>query len=216
MAGTSFAAPQVSGLAALMLSINPNLYNDDIENIIKITAEDKGAPGRDVYYGYGRINAGDALELLNSHQLFYYTTSSYTSSSTTDMYMDIYEPTAGLNGEYLVSRRRLTKTVTFPYVDDPHVWGRGIGTTGWAFTYPLEANHGYMNSHAYNVTNTSATIQTCVYYVSTTGGSPIGWYPCEPGDVVMAYTVMGILPPPAAPTNFALGYCPTGYNPNFS
>lgn len=37
--GTSFSAPQVSAIAALILSVNPNLTNQDVRNIIESTAE---------------------------------------------------------------------------------------------------------------------------------------------------------------------------------
>ena len=37
--GTSFAAPQVSGTVALMLSVNPCLSNLDIENILKNSSQ---------------------------------------------------------------------------------------------------------------------------------------------------------------------------------
>ncbi len=40
--GTSFAAPYVSGIAALVLSINPNLSREEVVNIIEATAQKKG------------------------------------------------------------------------------------------------------------------------------------------------------------------------------
>ncbi len=59
--GTSMATPHVSGLAALIKSYVPELTNDEIEEIIETTAEDRGAPGWDDHFGYGRINAHLAL-----------------------------------------------------------------------------------------------------------------------------------------------------------
>jgi type VII secretion-associated serine protease mycosin len=59
--GTSSAAPHVSGLAALILSANPTLTNSQVRQIIESTADDLGAPGKDEYYGTGRINARKAL-----------------------------------------------------------------------------------------------------------------------------------------------------------
>jgi thermitase len=62
MSGTSMAAPHVSGLAALILSLDPNLSPDQVKAIIETTADDLGTPGWDPYFGNGRINARRALE----------------------------------------------------------------------------------------------------------------------------------------------------------
>lgn len=57
--GTSYAAPVVSGAAALLLSYKPNLTPAQVMNLIRYTADDVNKttyPGKDVYMGYGRIN----------------------------------------------------------------------------------------------------------------------------------------------------------------
>ena len=63
--GTSFAAPHVAGLAALLVAKlghgNPAL----IRARILQSADDLGDPGVDPYYGKGRINIARALELIN-------------------------------------------------------------------------------------------------------------------------------------------------------
>lgn len=67
--GTSASAPQVSGVAALMLSVNPLLTRQDVQNILQNTA-DKIDPsggfydpsGHSVYYGYGKVNAFAAVQ----------------------------------------------------------------------------------------------------------------------------------------------------------
>jgi hypothetical protein len=65
--GTSQATPLVTGLSALLLAQDLSRTPDDIRNIIRNTAEDQiGNPsedimGFDIYYGYGRINAYQAL-----------------------------------------------------------------------------------------------------------------------------------------------------------
>ena len=75
--GTSAASPQVSGVSALLLSINPNLTVTDVNSIIKNTAVDLGPPGWDNRYGFGRINAYQALLLADS-----YANKSISSSAT--------------------------------------------------------------------------------------------------------------------------------------
>jgi subtilisin family serine protease len=59
--GTSFAAPHVAALAALMFSANPALSNDDVRAIIRSTADDVFPPGFDTGTGDGRINAFQAV-----------------------------------------------------------------------------------------------------------------------------------------------------------
>jgi hypothetical protein len=57
--GTSAAAPQASGVAALMLSANPNLDEGQVRNKIKNTADDEYDGD---WAGNGRINAAKAVE----------------------------------------------------------------------------------------------------------------------------------------------------------
>jgi thermitase len=59
--GTSSATPHVAGLMALILSVDPNLRSWEVEDIIKLTALDLGAPGRDNEFGFGRIDCRRAL-----------------------------------------------------------------------------------------------------------------------------------------------------------
>lgn len=68
--GTSFSAPLVSALAALIKSVNPSFTPSQIETILKNTADKVGqypyTNGRNNYFGFGRINAlGALLETLN-------------------------------------------------------------------------------------------------------------------------------------------------------
>jgi thermitase len=60
--GTSFSTPIVAGTIALMMSANPSLTSDRIESLLYSTATDLGAAGRDIYYGYGRVNAAAAVQ----------------------------------------------------------------------------------------------------------------------------------------------------------
>ncbi|MDP2313673.1 MAG: S8 family serine peptidase, partial [Pseudomonadota bacterium] len=68
--GTSQATPYVAGLAALLLTLDPTLLPADIRAYIEDSAEDRvgttteDTAGWDMYYGYGRINAWQALALL--------------------------------------------------------------------------------------------------------------------------------------------------------
>jgi subtilisin family serine protease len=63
--GTSMATPHVSAVAALLWSKNPDrLTNADIRQAMALSALDLGDPGRDNAFGYGLVQAYDALEYL--------------------------------------------------------------------------------------------------------------------------------------------------------
>ena len=55
--GTSFAAPLVSGVCALLLQKNPDWGPDQVLEALRSTALDLGAAGPDTVYGWGQINA---------------------------------------------------------------------------------------------------------------------------------------------------------------
>ncbi len=61
MSGTSMASPLVSGVVALMLSVNPALGVDQVKQILYATATDLGDPGHDPKYGHGKVNAYAAV-----------------------------------------------------------------------------------------------------------------------------------------------------------
>lgn len=60
--GTSFAAPFVTAVAAIMKQIDPTINRSRFLEYIKETATDMGAVGRDTFYGYGIINVGKMLD----------------------------------------------------------------------------------------------------------------------------------------------------------
>jgi autotransporter-associated beta strand protein len=59
--GTSFAAPEVSGAAALVWQAFPYFSNDLVRQTLLGTANDLGAPGPDATFGYGMLNAFRAV-----------------------------------------------------------------------------------------------------------------------------------------------------------
>jgi thermitase len=60
--GTSFSAPVVAGVAALVVAANPGLTAQGITDALLGTAEDLGAAGWDSSYGWGRVNAYRAVQ----------------------------------------------------------------------------------------------------------------------------------------------------------
>jgi autotransporter-associated beta strand protein len=61
VSGTSFAAPQVSGAAALVWQAFPYFDNDLVRQTLLGTADDLGAAGPDKVFGYGMLDVGKAV-----------------------------------------------------------------------------------------------------------------------------------------------------------
>lgn len=65
--GTSFATPLVAGVAALVLSANPNLTASEVKSIMETTADKVGdageydESGHSPKFGFGRVNAANAV-----------------------------------------------------------------------------------------------------------------------------------------------------------
>ncbi len=59
--GTSMATPHVTGTIALMLQANPNLTYDEVFYILQKTSVDLGDSAYDYVFGYGRIDALNAV-----------------------------------------------------------------------------------------------------------------------------------------------------------
>ncbi|MBN7824010.1 S8 family serine peptidase [Bowmanella dokdonensis] len=67
MSGTSMATPAVSGVAALVWSNHPTCTGTEIRSALKATAMDAGTAGKDVYFGYGIVQAADASAYLSAN-----------------------------------------------------------------------------------------------------------------------------------------------------
>jgi subtilisin family serine protease len=55
-AGTSMAAPQVSGAVALVRSLRPDASAEEVEQLIRETADTEDAPGGELYHGDGHLD----------------------------------------------------------------------------------------------------------------------------------------------------------------
>jgi len=61
-AGTSMAAPHVTGVAALIIGKNGGSMSPaQVKAVLKASSDDLGKPGKDDAYGYGRVNAYRAV-----------------------------------------------------------------------------------------------------------------------------------------------------------
>ena len=199
--GTSAAAPVVSGQAALILAEaleqGISLHHNDVEWLIKVSAEDVNSstlPGYDDDLGHGRVNVGRSLEYMNKPwELNHHTATGGTVVNSTGWYnMNLYNPDGGLpTAYYYVKRYEVQKTITMPdYLNDGYVWCRTSNETiGWSAANP---NHqmGYCDIVSRN--GSSVTLRTFIYDIETLLGQHIGMRPATANNVVFAYTTLGI------------------------
>ncbi len=64
IAGTSMAAPHVTGLAALIRAAKPSLNRAEVQALLQDTALDLGTSGRDDGFAYGLIDAQKSIESI--------------------------------------------------------------------------------------------------------------------------------------------------------
>lgn len=67
--GNSFSGPHAAGVAALMLSANPELNAWDVKALMEQTCKDLGDKGPDTVYGAGLLQALDAVRAARKKQL---------------------------------------------------------------------------------------------------------------------------------------------------
>lgn len=90
--GTSFSAPYVAGVAALVRSVRPGLAWNEVVKYIDFTATDLGAGGFDNNFGFGRLNAGAAVAAAQAGTTFF---SNPASPGETFPYPNPFRPATG-------------------------------------------------------------------------------------------------------------------------
>ncbi|ACM18449.1 serine protease, subtilase family [Geotalea daltonii FRC-32] len=63
--GTSMAAPNASGVAALVLAAHPTFTPDDVSQALRVSADDMESTGFDLLSGTGRLNAKKAVAVTS-------------------------------------------------------------------------------------------------------------------------------------------------------
>ncbi len=198
VSGTSFAAPHVSGVAGLLLSVDPSLSNDDIRGIIMDSADNIGPIE---VFGAGRLNALEALNRLSPPYTIkdHRRVGGYHYLTYPDELQGFFDAPGIADGVYRARPYEVRKYVTFPnpYVRPPSVWGQKT-----SFGYSRQATHlneGFCRPIRGTITKTGCTLRTYVYELWTVAGEHVGFVPSGPGNQTFDYTVLGIedLNPPS-------------------
>lgn len=202
VSGTSVSTPAVSALASLLLSKRPSLTNDDIERLIRYSADP--LPGPSSTYGAGRINARRALELLSAPSILVTGTdslvvdSSLVASFLPAKFVGVSHVADGQL--YCTNRYRVDVYVSFPpnaftNAAGIRVWGRGTeGVPGFSLDTVPNYGMGFWEVVPGSVTTSGCRMRTYVYEVTATGPNcvpaPTVWVPKRPTQIRCAWTAL--------------------------
>jgi len=193
VSGCSFAAPYVAGSASLLKAKNPALNNDDLHNILTMSARDMDRTGRDDLTGYGLVNIDSALKLISPPHAFVQgvTTSAPYVVSTSDWGRSFLYDVDGLPpGVYFMRVREVRQVVYFPhpFLSTPHVWIRGSKTDGYL---PDAVTYGIKCGWPSQVTKEYVELATYNLEVTTLSGDYTYFLPKAVSDVRLACSALG-------------------------
>ena len=153
------------------------------------------------YYGYGRVNAEQALKYLNAPYTVTHSTKVSTNKTLTwNSHAHTFYNNAGLaSGQYYGTKTyKVTAHINFSpiYKEVPLVWIRERESTGWSGANPNE-ELPYFNIT--NITKSGFDVETFIYYVGQRAGEGCvcDYWPGNPNyaEAVFAYTVIGEIAP---------------------
>ena len=232
MSGTSMAAPIATGVASLLKSYRSDLTADEIEQIIELTAKDRGAAGWDSENGWGNINADSAMRFVAHNEFFRLNATSFSRNMVWEEHKHYFvnEGSPGQSlaaGGYYVETWRLVHHFDFPegcvFDQPPTVLIRNRGAQGWSAANP-NPMFPYARVVPGTLTSTGCDVETYAYYVkhNLLGQSINKWYPCNGSscgsnpDVLFQITLAGA--PDCDPDSDGVAgtddNCISVYNPN--
>jgi hypothetical protein len=212
--GTSFAAPFVTGLAGLTATLQPSLTDNEFQQLLRHTARDLGAPGRDDTYGWGIPDAGALLgyaapprgfvrgERARAQTWALAGTDSVTLSKT-----GIVINGCNADGRYLAERWEVRTRIELEpgrLLETPLGMARVHSTRGWTAGPLLEYDLGHGEVVPGSASPGGFTLRTWVYrieaspiFCSSNVGS-IGWVPSRPESVHFGWSAFGRIDAPPA------------------
>jgi hypothetical protein len=206
--GTSASCPVVSGTAALVLSANPLLVGEDLEQVLTRTARNvvtgQGDTGWDQYTGAGLVRADAALSFVVEPRRLRHDLSGVLTDFATSQVTRTFKGVDGLvdNQAYTVNRHQLQTTFTWSaiYALPPDAWVRGSGTLGIRDMSFYDNTREVMGGNVVSVSAGSATqpgsatVETYVYEVLRPGQSSL-WFPVTTTQARVAMTAIGSTAP---------------------
>ena len=204
--GTSAAAPHVSGGVALLMGyMNDSIANyknlapEDCEHILQYSATDVGVTGPDSLTGYGRLNIGAAMRLVEKpfYTLYHFGTNSLTPYSmqismpygNTTTTVNLTERFQKVNqaplakGKYSIKTFKIdaiiNHSLTFPTDSIKYYWKRPSSSA----LMPLFINNKLQPREDFiinSLTSSNANVTGYTYQIyDSTGTTVYGWIPCD-------------------------------------
>ena len=184
---TSASAGIVGGVASLLESKDASLYPDDVRQILRRTAIPMNGQEYDNTTGFGLIDAEEALQFLDEHEIDHATINNPTNTTTTKISSG---ETINVIGSvwkeitskwYNVDMYKVEGTVNLPLNGD--AWFRANGSKGWS---PANPNRQIPHANiSVNEENYTADFTTYVYYDNNNNS----WFPTHKDNVEIQYTV---------------------------
>lgn len=211
--GTSFAAPFVTGLAGLAMGLQPSMTDNEFQQLLRHTARDLGAPGRDDTFGWGIPDAGALLAYAAPPRGFVRGTAraeTWTLLGTDSVTLAKTRRVVNgcsVDGRYLAERWEVRARVALPagrLLETPLGLARTHFSRGWRAGPLLEYDLGYGEFVPGSATAEGFTLRAYVYRIAASPIScgsnvgPIGWLPAPPESVYFGWSAFGRLD--AAPT----------------
>lgn len=201
---TSFAAPQVAAAATVLLEMRPALYNDDVMMLIKLSAAK--APlfnysSLSSHYGHGLLQLGAAVDSMGLNALRGISAGQCSRIELVSLDTVTVEGLAPIADWDTVEARmyRVERDydIAPAFQTAPHVWGRGVGTTG---ALPIGMNlQSYANfdiSRYCGVDDAQTTASRCVlvsylYRFRRFANGDTVWYPSTPSSMQWNAAALG-------------------------
>ncbi len=197
--GTSNSAPFVSATAALVLSKlhkrEKESLPDDIREILKISSDDAGDPGYDDYFGWGRLNAGQAVHIVSKpFNLEHYLLEDNLDVEEVDFPGDddiicfrypfncyIVKKAYRVRGTYTVPDKYEDLDSVWVWSNDYYTWGFPWGNPSWGIT----------GGTLFEKDGSDWTFETYVYKLLTLDGSTTFWHPRHYNNSSIALSILG-------------------------
>lgn len=199
--GTSAACPQVSGVAALILSLMPNFTEQQVKDMITNNAIDIGATGKDDLYGWGRLDAARSVAktkiLVNPQYQYSEGTGSMTRTNENVGLIFLTQPRPDIAAGTYIGDRYIVQTTVNGFAQTPLGWF----TTSEGYSVD---NPNLCVRWVNKITSSSSiTLQTYFYYIKWS--VPLyeqinKWAPYDP---TRKYIALGIPSVPPVIDHFA-------------